>query len=132
MNEIIEQFIKDNNYRWELAYEIKTNRLSDCEDIFDRMRELTQKLDRYQTDGMIDMFSVIWDFEHVGVISDTTVNYIGYRESGTDTESPINEKLRFPAMYGAFWDVYFAVIKIEISCDSYGNKTVKLYELRKD
>lgn len=132
MNERIEQFVKDNNHRWELAYEIKTNKLSDCEDIFDRMRELTRKLDSYQTDSMIDMFRIIQDFEHVGVISNTVVKYIGYRESGTDGELYIHAKLDHPAMYGAFWDTYFAVIKIEISCDSCGNKTVKLYELRKD
>lgn len=131
MNEIIEKFVKDNNHKWELAYEIKTNKLSDCEDIFDRMRELTQKLDRYQTDGMIDMFRMIWEFENI-CANETATQYIGYRKSGTDTKSLIQAKLDSPAMYGSFWDIYFAVIKIEISCDSYGNKTVKLYELRKD
>ena len=131
MSKIIEKFVKDNNYSWELTYEIKTNKLSDCEDIFDRMRELTQKLDRYQTDGMIDMFLMILEFENI-CANKTTTQYIGYRESGTDTGLSIQARLDSPAMYGAFWDVYFAVIKIEISCDSYGNKTVKLYELRKD
>lgn len=131
MNERIEQFVKDNDHKWELAYEIQTNKLSDCEDIFDRMRELTRKLDSYQTDGMIDMFGIIWDFENIDAGASTT-QYIGYRESGTDCDLFIQAKLDSPSMYGAFWDIYFAVIKNEISCDSYGNKTVKLYELRKD
>lgn len=131
MNEKIEQFVKDNNHKWELAYEIYTNKLSDCENIFNRMRELTRELDSYQTDGMIDMFGIIWEFENIDA-SKTTAEYIGYRESGTDCEFFLQSRLGHPAMYGAFWDTYFAVIKIEISCDSYGNKTVKLYELRKD
>ena len=131
MNERIEQFVKDNNHRWELAYEIYTNKLSDCEDIFNRMRELTRGLDSYQSDGMIDMFGIIWEFENIGA-SKTTTKYIGYRESGTDCDLFIQAILDHPAMYGAFWGIYFAVIKIEIGCDSYRNKTVKLYELRKD
>lgn len=131
MNEKIEQFVKDNNHRWELAYENQTNKLSDCEDIFNRMRELTRKLDNYQSDGMIDMFGIIWEFENIDA-SKTTAEYIGYRESGTDCEFFLQARLDHPAMYGAFWDTYFAVIKIEIGCDSYRNKTVKLYELRKD
>ena len=127
----IEQFVKDNNHRWELAYEIQTNKLSDCEEIFDRMRELTRQVRHYQTDGMIDMFSVIFNFEDVSEDGAAT-DYIGYRESGTDMDLFIQAKLDSPAMYGAFWDTYFAVLKIEISCDRYGKKTVKLYELRKD